>query len=349
MIGLLRSARDARAVIKALDQSQAMIEFDLSGKILRANKLFLDAMGYSLSEIVGRHHSMFVDDAYRASPAYAQFWDALKRGEHQTAEFKRLGKGGREVWLQASYNPIIGTGGRPYKVLKIATDISSRKLQSADFEGQVNAIAKSQAIIEFKMDGTVITANDKFLAALGYTLPEIQGKHHSMFVEPALRDSEQYRSFWENLRRGQYQAAEYKRLGKGGKEVWIQASYNPILDPDGRPFKVVKFATDITVQVQDRMRARRSDSRWMPVSMASRRRSPPRPSRRRVRPAHRCRLPRMCRRWRPAQKSWCPRWGRSAARSPRPRVSPPKQWTKPRGLALLLRNWPTRPGGSVRW
>ena len=115
MIGLLRSARDARAVIKALDQSQAMIEFDLSGKILRANKLFLDAMGYSLSEIVGRHHSMFVDDAYRASPAYAQFWDALKRGEHQTAEFKRLGKGGREVWLQASYNPIIGTGGRPCK------------------------------------------------------------------------------------------------------------------------------------------------------------------------------------------------------------------------------------------
>jgi methyl-accepting chemotaxis protein len=254
MIGLLRSARDARAVIKALDQSQAMIEFDLSGKILRANKLFLDAMGYSLSEIVGRHHSMFVDDAYRASPAYAQFWDALKRGEHQTAEFKRLGKGGREVWLQASYNPIIGTGGRPCKVLKIATDISSRKLQSADFEGQVNAIAKSQAIIEFKMDGTVITANDKFLAALGYTLPEIQGEHHSMFVEPALRDSEQYRSFWENLRRGQYQAAEYKRLGKGGKEVWIQASYNPILDPDGRPFKVVKFATDVTVQVQDRMR-----------------------------------------------------------------------------------------------
>jgi methyl-accepting chemotaxis protein len=254
MIGLLRSAQDARAVIKALDQSQAMIEFDLSGKILRANKLFLDAMGYSLSEIVGRHHSTFVDDAYKASPAYAQFWDALKRGEHQTAEFKRLGKGGREVWLQASYNPIIGTGGRPYKVLKIATDISSRKLQSADFEGQVNAIAKSQAIIEFKMDGTVITANDKFLAALGYTLPEIQGKHHSMFVEPALRDSEQYRSFWENLRRGQYQAAEYKRLGKGGKEVWIQASYNPILDPDGRPFKVVKFATDVTVQVQDRMR-----------------------------------------------------------------------------------------------
>jgi methyl-accepting chemotaxis protein len=254
MIGMLRSERDAHAVIKALDQSQAMIEFDLSGKILRANKLFLDAMGYSLSEIVGRQHSMFVDDVYRASPTYAQFWDALKRGQHQTAEFKRLGKGGREVWLQASYNPIIGRGGQPYKVLKIATDISAPKLQSADFEGQVKAIAKSQAIIEFKMDGTVITANDKFLAALGYTLPEIQGRHHRMFVEPALRESEQYRSFWENLRRGQYQAAEYKRLGKGGKEVWIQASYNPILDPDGRPFKVVKFATDITTQVQDRLR-----------------------------------------------------------------------------------------------
>jgi methyl-accepting chemotaxis protein len=254
MIGLLRSARDARAVIKALDQSQAMIEFELGGKILRANKLFLDAMGYSLSEIVGRPHSMFVEEAYRSSPAYGQFWEMLKRGEHQTAEFKRIGKGGREVWLQASYNPIIGRGGQPYKVLKIATDISAQKLLSADFEGQVKAIAKSQAVIEFKMDGTVITANDKFLAALGYTLSEIQGKHHSMFVEPALRDSEQYRSFWENLRRGHYQAAEYKRLGKGGKEVWIQASYNPILDPDGRPFKVVKFATDVTAQVQDRLR-----------------------------------------------------------------------------------------------
>src|SRR5262249_28241862 len=158
-----QSAQDASAVIKALDQSQAMIEFDLSGKILRANQLFLDAMGYSLSEIVGRHHSMFVDDIYKASPAYAQFWDALKRGEHQTAEFKRLGKGGREVWLQASYNPIIGHGHRPYKVVKIATDISARKLQSADFEGQVKAIAKSQAIIEFNMDGTVTMANDKFL------------------------------------------------------------------------------------------------------------------------------------------------------------------------------------------
>ncbi|HET7880344.1 MAG TPA: PAS domain-containing methyl-accepting chemotaxis protein [Acetobacteraceae bacterium] len=248
------SAHDAHATLKAFDESQAMIQFRLDGTILAANAGFLKAMGYTGEEVVGRHHSMFVDEAYKASAAYAQFWEALKRGEHQTAQFRRFGKGGREVWLQASYNPIRGRNGRPYKVVKIATDTTEAKLRAADYEGQVKAIGKSQAVIEFKLDGTVITANDKFLAALGYRLEEIQGRHHSMFVEPAFRDSQEYRQFWEALRRGEYQAAEYKRIGKNGREVWIQATYNPILDPEGRPFKVVKFATDVTAQVQDRTR-----------------------------------------------------------------------------------------------
>ena len=246
-------AREARAKLKALDASQAMIEFALDGTVLVANQGFLDALGYTLAEIQGQKHSLFVDPAYRDSVEYKNFWAALRRGEFQAAEFKRLGKGGREVWLRASYNPILNRAGKPYKVMKIATDVTADKLLSADYEGQIRAIGKSQAVIEFAMDGTVIAANQNFLTALGYTLEEIKGKNHSIFVEPAFRDSDDYRQFWDNLRRGEYQAAEYKRIGKAGKEVWIQATYNPIFDPNGRPFKVVKYATDITNQVKDRM------------------------------------------------------------------------------------------------
>jgi methyl-accepting chemotaxis protein len=256
MVGLsiLKAGRDAKATLRAFDKSQAMIQFGMDGTILTANAAFLSAMGYSLEEIVGQHHSIFIDAAEKASSSYSKFWEGLQHGEHQAAEFRRLGKGGREVWLQASYNPILGRNGRPYKVVKIAADTTEARLKAADYEGQVKAIGKSQAVIELKLDGTVITANEKFLAALGYRLDEIQGKHHSMFVEPSFRDSDEYKTFWDRLRRGEYQAAEYKRVGKGGREVWIQATYNPILDPKGQPFKVVKFSTDVTQQVQERAR-----------------------------------------------------------------------------------------------
>ncbi|MDQ2081299.1 PAS domain-containing methyl-accepting chemotaxis protein [Xanthobacteraceae bacterium Astr-EGSB] len=239
---------DRKATLAALSRSQAVIEFKMDGTILTANRNFLSALGYELGEIKGRHHSMFVDPADRNSPDYKAFWEALNRGEYQAAEYKRIGKGGKEVWIQASYNPILGRTGRPYKVVKYATDISARKLQNADYEGQIAAIGKSQAVIQFNMDGTVIDANENFLNALGYTLDEIRGRHHSMFVDAGDKNSAAYRAFWEALNRGEYQAAEYKRLGKGGKEVWIQASYNPILDLGGKPFKVVKFATDVTAR-----------------------------------------------------------------------------------------------------
>ena len=239
---------DRKATLAALSRSQAVIEFKLDGTILTANRNFLSALGYELGEIKGRHHSMFVDPADRNSPDYKAFWEALNRGEYQAAEYKRIGKGGKEVWIQASYNPILGRTGRPYKVVKYATDISARKLQNADYEGQIAAIGKSQAVIQFNMDGTVIDANENFLNALGYTIDEIRGRHHSMFVDAGDKNSTAYRAFWEALNRGEYQAAEYKRIGKGGKEVWIQASYNPILDLGGKPFKVVKFATDVTAR-----------------------------------------------------------------------------------------------------
>jgi PAS domain S-box-containing protein len=243
----LRTA-DFEGQIDAIGKSQAVIEFDVDGKILTANDNFLKAMGYTLDEVQGKHHSLFVDAEYKASREYREFWESLKRGEHQTAEFKRLGKGGREVWIQASYNPILDLNGKPFKVVKYATDVTAQKLRTADFEGQIAAIQKSTAVIEFSMDGTILAANSLFLTTMGYRLDEIQGKHHSLFVAEEYKNSREYRDFWASLNRGEHQAAEYKRLGKGGREVWIQASYNPILDLNGKPFKVVKFATDITAQ-----------------------------------------------------------------------------------------------------
>lgn len=248
----LRNMADA-SKIAAIGRAQAVIEFNLDGIIMAANENFLKTVGYSLDEIQGRHHSMFMPSADRDSAAYREFWAALKRGECQAGEYKRIGKGGREVWILASYNPLLDDNGKPFGVVKFATDITTEKLKNADRAGQLAAIDKSQAVIEFKTDGTIITANRNFLQALGYSLDEIEGRHHSLFVEPSERDSAAYREFWAALGRGQYQAAEYKRIGKGGREVYIQASYNPILDLNGKPFKIVKYATDVTRQVLARM------------------------------------------------------------------------------------------------
>ncbi|TWB34592.1 methyl-accepting chemotaxis protein [Nitrospirillum pindoramense] len=238
------------STLKALDRSQAVIEFSLDGRVLTANRNFLAAMGYTLAEIQGHPHSLFVDEAERNSAAYKAFWDALRRGEYQAAQVKRVGKGGRTVWFEASYNPVLDGAGRPVTVVAYATDITAQKLEYVDMRGQMAAIRKSQAVIEFALDGTVLTANDLFLNTLGYTLDEVRGQPHATFVEPAERDSAEYRTFWDTLRRGEYRAAQFKRIGKGGRVVWIEASYNPIFDLNGQPFKVVKYATDITRQIQ---------------------------------------------------------------------------------------------------
>jgi methyl-accepting chemotaxis protein len=237
----------------AAGRAQAVIEFKLDGTIVTANENFLNAMGYSLGEIQGKHHSIFMPPAERDGAAYREFWAALNRGEFQAAEYKRIGKGGKEVWILASYNPVLDEKGKPFKVVKFATDVTAQKLRNADLSGQIDAIGKSQAVIEFNLDGTIIHANENFLRALGYTLGEIKGRHHSMFVEQTERDSPAYREFWASLNRGEFQAAEYKRIGKGGKEIYIQASYNPIFDLNGKPFKVVKYASDVTKQVLVRM------------------------------------------------------------------------------------------------
>ncbi|MGE0199576.1 MAG: protoglobin domain-containing protein [Candidatus Melainabacteria bacterium] len=236
------------AKVVALDSSQAAIEFNMDGTIVTANENFLSTLGYSIGEIKGKHHSMFCDPGYVKSPDYPAFWDKLNRGEFDTGEYKRLGKNGKEVWIQATYNPIRDIYGKLVKVVKFASDVTSKKTEYTDLLGKVEAIQKSQAVIEFNMDGTVRTANDNFLQTLGYSLPEIQGKHHSMFCDQTYTASADYRKFWEDLNKGQFQSAEYKRFGKGNKPVWIQASYNPVLDLNGKPVKVVKYATDLTPQ-----------------------------------------------------------------------------------------------------
>jgi methyl-accepting chemotaxis protein len=256
-----------QAKLDALGKSQAVIEFKMDGTILTANENFLNALGYSLPEILGKHHSMFVDPAMRDGAAYREFWASLNRGQRQAAEYKRIGKSGKEVWILASYTPILDEKGTPFRVVNFATDITAQKLKAADHAGQVEAISKSQAVIEFGMDGKVLDANENFLKVLGYSLAEIKGRHHSMFVDPAERDSAEYREFWSALDRGEYQAGEYKRVGKGGKDVWIQASYNPILDLNGKPCKVVKYATDTTAQVIARMKGEKVRS--MMESVAS--------------------------------------------------------------------------------
>lgn len=243
-------ASDEKNILHALKKSLAVIEFDMAGNILTANEGFCKAMGYDISEIKGKHHRVFVDPAEAASPAYAEFWKKLGRGEFDRARYKRIGKGGREIWIEASYNPVF-RGGKPYKVIKFATDITAQKMKSAEDAGKIAAISRAQAMIEFELDGTIITANENFLKTLGYSLSEIKGKHHRMFCEAAYTKSADYAEFWRTLGAGEFASGEYLRLGKGGKHVHIQASYNPIFDADGKVFKIVKFANDVTQRVNN--------------------------------------------------------------------------------------------------
>jgi methyl-accepting chemotaxis protein len=240
----------SKAVLSALGRSLAIIEFDPSGKILSANENFCNALGYTFAEIQGQHHSMFVDPDYVRSQDYKAFWSKLGRGEFDAREYKRIGKGGREVWIQASYNPVTNRKGVVVKIVKVATVITEQKIRNAEFEGKVKAISRAQGIIEFLPSGEIITANENFLSVIGYRLDEVKGQYHRILVEPAYAQSADYQEFWRKLNNGEYVAAEFKRIAKGGREVWIQASYNPIFDMNNKVTKIVKCATDVTERVR---------------------------------------------------------------------------------------------------
>lgn len=236
------------AQVEAINQAFAVIEFDAQGNILYANDIFLEATGYSLDEIEGKHHRIFVSNSFAKSPEYKTFWKDLAGGKAKSGAFERYNKTGDIVWLQASYVPVLDNKGSVEKVVKIAMDITESKEQANDNISQVEAIGKSNAVIEFSMDGNVVYANDNFLKTFGYKLNEIKGKHHSMFCKSSYTNSEEYKIFWRDLNKGLFQSGEFMRIGKDGKEIWIQATYNPILDLKGDPYKVVKYAMDITAQ-----------------------------------------------------------------------------------------------------
>jgi methyl-accepting chemotaxis protein len=245
---VMRNA-DFEGQMAAIDRAQAVIEFDLEGRILHANRNFLDTLGYSLEQVKGQHHAMFCDQAYSRSPEYRSFWQHLAKGEFHAGEFQRIRSDGRPVWIQATYNPIFDADGKPVKVVKFATDITQQKSLAAESKGKLDAIGRSQAVIEFDMRGNVLAVNENFLRTMGYTEDEVVGQHHSMFCDGDLVKSAAYRHFWANLAQGQFQYGRFRRRGKHDADIWIQATYNPILDVNGKPYKVVKFAMDVTEQV----------------------------------------------------------------------------------------------------
>ena len=239
---------DCKSMMEALSRSQAIIQFDLTGNILDANQNFCAALGYDLKEIVGKHHSMFVDPAEANGPEYKAFGQNLASGKFDRRQYKRFGKGGREIWIEASYNPVF-KGGKPVKVIKFATDITATKHKAIEDAAKLEALTRSQAMIEFKPDGTILTANENFCKAMGYELSEIVGRHHRIFCDPAYTRTPEYEAFWRNLANGHYSANEFMRLSKTGGQVWIQAAYNPIRNDRGEVVKVVKLATDVTARM----------------------------------------------------------------------------------------------------
>lgn len=242
---------DNAAVLRALKKSFAVIEFEPNGKIITANESFCALTGYALSELQGKHHSLLVDPDYARSEAYQQFWRQLKKGMPETGDFRRIGRGGQEVWLQASYTPVTVSGGHVSKIIKLALDITQAKAAAARNGSLLDAISRSQAMVEFSPDGVILGANENFLRVMGYSLEEITGQRHSIFVEPAYAASAPYREFWEHLRAGEYLSGEFNRVGKNGRAVWLQASYNPVFGSGGKLTSVIKFATDLTERMEN--------------------------------------------------------------------------------------------------
>jgi methyl-accepting chemotaxis protein len=226
--------------IEALSRTQAIAEYEMDGTILSANNNFLNAMGYSLDEIKGRHHAIFVDELERQHPAYKEFWEKLNRGEFQGGAVRLYGKGGHEIWMEGSYNLLLGTDGKPTKVVQYAVDITAQK----------QAATKRQTFMELQLDGTIITANDNFLEMIGYRLDEVKGKHHRMLCPESFARSNEYKEFWAKLNRGEVVTGNYAHIDKDGHEIWVKASCNCLVDKLGKPFRVVEYATDITARRQ---------------------------------------------------------------------------------------------------
>ncbi|ENQ6654329.1 PAS domain-containing protein [Campylobacter lari] len=236
-------------ILNAISKTMAMIEFQTDGTIISANENFLKTMNYSLDEIKGKHHSMFCLPEVVKSQRYVDFWRDLKSGKSRNGLFRRIAKGGKDIYLEANYLPILNQNNEVYKVIKFANDITQRHYEMLDLKNTIDAANRSMAIIEFNPYGEILNANENFTQTMGYSLNEIKGKHHSMFCEEKFRNSKEYTIFWEELRSGKFQSGKFIRFGKNNKLIHLEASYNPIKNDDGEIYKVIKFATDITEQV----------------------------------------------------------------------------------------------------
>ncbi|WLT33012.1 methyl-accepting chemotaxis protein [Geothrix sp. PMB-07] len=242
--------RRLQAILDAMDRSNARVVFAPDGSILEANANFLNLMGYSEAEVLGQHHRLFCEAVYAQSAEYLGFWNELNRGEFASGRFKRVTKAGQQVWLEASYNPIYDENRRLISIVKFATDITAAVNEDSDRESRLTALDRSMAVIDFDLDGHVLAANENFLRAIGYSLAEIKGRHHRMFCTPEFASSPDYERFWHQLGRGEYISGRFHRIRKDGRDLWLEASYNPVKDAEGRPYKVVKFASDVTAEVE---------------------------------------------------------------------------------------------------
>jgi methyl-accepting chemotaxis protein len=239
-----------KGLVGALERSMAVIEFSPDGKVLRANENFLKTMGYREDQMAGLSHRNFCTPALAGSAEYREFWDRLRAGQFVSGTFQRVSGQGRNVWLEASYNPVLDEHGKVVKVVKYALDITARVASDADIRGRLAALDRAMAVIEFDLGGNILTANDNFLHTMNYSLAEIKGKHHRLFCEASLVNSSEYGDFWRRLNAGEFFTGQFKRVGKHGKVVWLEASYNPVYDAEGKLSKIVKFASDITERVE---------------------------------------------------------------------------------------------------
>ncbi len=238
------------ATLNSLQDAIAMVEFTPEGQILTANALFLERMGYTLPEIVGQHHSIFCTEDLINSPQYRDFWRRLNRGEGFSDKFLRVAKNSRPIWLEANYVPVQDRSGRVIKIVKLASDITARIIDAQEQRAMTAAIERSMAVIAFNLKGEVLMANDNFLKTMGYRANEVAGVHHSQFCPAEMRNSEAYRRFWHKLNQGEYISGQFERVNKQGRTVWLRATYNPVFNEAGELYKVVKFATDVTAQVE---------------------------------------------------------------------------------------------------
>jgi methyl-accepting chemotaxis protein len=255
-----------KGMMTALERSMAVVEFDLDGQVLRANQNFLDTMGYRAEQVLGKRHREFCTANHASSKEYHDLWASLRAGKFVSGTFQRINASGAKVWLEASYNPVVDASGKVLKVVKYAMDVTASVLKESDTHAKLTAVDRAMAVIEFDLEGNVLTANDNFLHTMGYGLKDILGKPHRLFCEPTLVNSAEYSEMWRGLNRGEIRGGQFKRLAKNGRVVWLEATYNPVYDADGKLSKVVKFASDISERIEKQEEDARSASRAYHIS-----------------------------------------------------------------------------------